>query len=91
MAALATAVQSYPAGRLAGAQAACRQSLERRFGWLTGRLLAVRGNLSELKPHEQILWRARQRLVSRYNAAGAERDAAKRERAYLKIAKDCER
>jgi hypothetical protein len=69
----------------------CLAALERRFGWLRLELARAGGNLSALPRHYQVLWYGRQRAVGRFNAAGQERDARRRESAYQRLAKELTR
>ena len=72
-------------------RAECWLAIERRFGWLKVRLTNVYGNVNELAPHEQELWRARERVVGEYNRIGELRDSQQQRRRYQKLGKECAR
>lgn len=71
------------------ARTACVRALEERFGWLRDELYAEHaGNVSQLEPHKQILWGAREKAVQRLNRISQVPDLELRERKYRKLAKD---
>jgi hypothetical protein len=60
-------------------------TLEKRLGWLKHELLLVGGNLAELKDHEQVLWRWREKAVGEFNRIGQMRDEQRKIRDYRKL------
>jgi len=48
----------------------CREALKRRFGWLWTELSKAGGNVLRLKPHEQVLWRGREKAIGEFNRIG---------------------
>jgi hypothetical protein len=70
---------------------ACRRAIERRFGWLKLELALVGGSVSSLKPHQQVLWYGREKVVGRFNRIGDLPGFAKRAAAYRKLTRELER
>lgn len=69
----------------------CLDRIDERFGWLK-RLVAFHGgSLDWLKPHEQLLWRARESVVGTYNRIGLIPDLGRRRRAYERLCAECTR
>ena len=73
------------------AKTLCAEALEKRFGCLRRELALKGGNLNELPATHQLLWFGRQKAIGRYNRIGEQRDPGKRERAYLKLARELQR
>ncbi len=63
----------------------CRGALRERFGWLWGELSKAHGNVSEMKPHHQTLWRGREKAIAEFNRIGKIRDEARQVRLYRKL------
>lgn len=63
----------------------CREALKKRFGWLWEELAKARGNVCELKPHEQVLWRGRELAIAEFNRIGKIRDEQRQVRLYRKL------
>lgn len=77
--------------RAEDARRECLARIDERFGWLKRQVALHAGSIADLKPHERLLWHARQSVVGAYNRIGQLPDLAKRERAYQRLMNECAR